>query len=377
MTRRAILLLTTALTLLACDGGPQPSGSPTRAAPSAPDGVSVATVPPTIAPAPTVPPSIAPAVACPPGSTPDEPGPIGQARPPGHTGPMIFDRNSHRIVLLAGLHRDAPARARLWSFDVCTNTWSRMDPGVPLSNMNDDPALVYDPGSDRILLIGPGSVWAYDAVSGSWSRSDAPTTVSGGPPQAVFDPISGRFIVRAADMWSYAAGADSWREIEQRGEIPGLHESSDCWARFLTYDASVDRLVLYLGYCAPGGAWNPEGWTWGTWEFDPRARTWSKQSISTPVLGSAFLPRVGDSYAYDEAHDRMVVHSSDGLIAYDATAHRWSTVSDSTSEPRPLDGSVGVVYDPVNARVVLYRDGVWAFDLATRTWTRLLAPSET
>ena len=330
---------------------------------------------------------------CPPGSTPDEPGPLDQARP-YRGGPMTFDRDAHRIVLLTGLASDQPARAQLWAFDVCSNTWARLGPEVPLSDDDDDPALGYDAGTDRILVFGAGSVWAYDVPSETWSRSEAPTTATGlYGPQAVLDPITGRWIVRdhwSAEMWSYDAGADAWREIEQRGEIPLLPGPApwqmDCFAQFLSYDSSADRLVLYLGYCAVRGG--PRGGTSQlaetTWEFDLRTRTWSQRSIETPELWYGYLPDPGRSHsAYDEANARTVVLDWYGLTAYDASAHRWKAVSTYARQIALLHGFDSVVYDPVNARFVLYGgdqddvwlDDVWAFDLETRTWTQLLAPS--
>jgi hypothetical protein len=329
-------------------------------------------------PTPTLDASIDPAATCPPGSTPDEPGPIGQARPPGRTSPMTFDRDSHQIVALIGLNRDEPARARLWAFDVCTNTWSRMGPGVPLGNDDDAPALVYDPGTDRILLIGQGWVRAYEPDGRIWTRSDAPTDHRGFGPDAVFDTATGRFFVMddAGTLWDYDSGTDTWRRIAARPEPsdPALGLQA---TQILAYVASADRLVLHLGYCPPEGAVVGSA---ATWEFDPRTRRWAEQRIATPSIGDLScgwsLPS-GGSPTYDEVSGRMVVHTwEDGFVAYDAVVHAWSIVGATAPEPRSLRGSDAVVYDPINARVVVYGDGLWAFDVAARAWTQLLAPSE-
>ena len=97
---------------------------------------------------------------CPPGSTPDTPGPAGQARPPSSPWASAFDRRAGRVVLVAPITPDDGPGVATWTFDVCTNTWTRMHP-------NREPPtlwarLVYDVDSDVTLLVSSRSVWAYD-----------------------------------------------------------------------------------------------------------------------------------------------------------------------------------------------------------------------
>lgn len=371
---------------------------------------------PSIAPSPVQPPSVTPVIdpelpwippgpadrgaiastaTCPPGSRPDEPGPADQVRPPSRRGPMTFDRDAHRIVVLIGEHRDEPARARLWSFDICTNTWSRMGPGVPLTNQDDDPPIVYDPGSGRVLLFGAGSVWTYDPVRDGWSRSDAPTNHGRVPGDAILDPLTGRiWVLQDERMWSYEPIKDGWREIDQSGEIPrgwwgeiiqpgerppgrsGAVQVMPIFTDLVTYVASVDRLVMYVGYFVTPGDSGP---TYaGTWEFDPREMKWVERSIDTPSIVESLAYIFIDptpSAVYDEASDRMIVRWVDRALAYDATAHRWSKVPEYAPEPDRLLEGADLVYDPVNERLVLFGGGLWGFDLATGTWTELLAPT--
>jgi hypothetical protein len=65
--------------------------------------------------------------ACPPGSTPDKPGPVDQARPSevSHLS-MAFDRRAGRLVAVV----DVDDAVETWTFDVCTNTWTRMRGGL-------------------------------------------------------------------------------------------------------------------------------------------------------------------------------------------------------------------------------------------------------
>ena len=64
------------------------------------------------------------AATCPPDTDPDTPGPADQDRPEaGWAGNMAaaFDRHTGRIVYVDTL-------GETWTFDVCTNTWHRMNP---------------------------------------------------------------------------------------------------------------------------------------------------------------------------------------------------------------------------------------------------------
>ena len=74
---------------------------------------------------PAVVPPVGQVFECPPGSTPDEPGPVDQARPRRWPwSAMAFDRRAGRLVALA----DTGDGVETWTFDVCTNTWTRMHP---------------------------------------------------------------------------------------------------------------------------------------------------------------------------------------------------------------------------------------------------------
>ena len=68
-------------------------------------------------------PSVGPAFACPPGSTPDQPGPVAQARPPA----APWSSTAIRGGSCSSGSRKKVAR-ETWTFDVCTNTWTRMHP---------------------------------------------------------------------------------------------------------------------------------------------------------------------------------------------------------------------------------------------------------
>jgi Galactose oxidase, central domain len=343
--------------------------------------------------------SIAPAATCPPGSTPDRPGPVDQARPSsGPIMPMAFDRDSGRIVLLQaadrGLHR-----VTTWTFDVCTNTWQQMSPDREPSGGGH---LVYDADSDlTIAVLAAGEVWAYDLESDTWTEKGRPPIhMRGWWRRIAYDPVSGLVVLREAEsssaltrartrLWTYDVDSDVWvkiHEVTPTSAQPEYQGLVDGHMQFV-YDASVGRFV---GFGFSGGA-NP---TSATWTFDLPTATWSRKEASPPAINYGWSATGGES-AYDEAAGMTVTFSSGFVAGYDASADRWMNLygrpsGEGREGPGPLDRDYhAMVYDPTNERLVVYgglaslvgarewqaMDEVWAFDVATREWTRLLAPS--
>jgi hypothetical protein len=300
---------------------------------------------------------VVPALVCPPGSAPDAPGPVDQARP--FTPEMwAFDRGAGRLVTIAG--------AETWTFDVCTNTWARMQPNLEPAGLDPTDRLVYDVDSGVTIAVGwnTGRVWAYDLAANTWTaKRDVPVDRT----LWAYDPVSGDVVATdnadAAQWWAYDVETDTWSPIRQANG-PGLAE--------FAYDASVDRIVAY----AFGAASVPE-----TWLLDLRTGAWSRSDAVTPGIVAGWgLPH---SIVYDESAERTAIVSNSGLAAYDATADDWVFVvgGDPGSVPDLM------TYDSVNERLIgpgptsnqgvaPGQGGVVAFDLLTREWTVLLGPSE-
>jgi hypothetical protein len=304
--------------------------------------------------------------ACPPGSTPDKPGPVDQARPLGlaPTGAALaFDRRAGRLVAVTGT-TDGPA-TETWTFDVCTNTWTRMPP-------NREPPrfgwarLVYDVDSDATLLVSSGGVWAYDLQANTWTEKGVVSDAW----LWAYDPLSGLVVAQggldpAAPLSTYDVETDTWTPIQEVGAPETGAVSGGGWPVYgvLAYDASVDRIVAVAGV--------------ETWLFDIRTHGWSRSHAVPPhVLDWWTLPAI----AYDETAKRTVIGGNVRMAAYDATTDRWEPVE--FPGPDAWHG-VSIVYDPVNERLVVLPDsweswegganaGVVAYDLSTREWTVLL-----
>jgi hypothetical protein len=323
--------------------------------------------------------SLAAAPSCPAGSTPDKPGPVDQARPPrsGITA-MAFDRDSGRIVLLAS----AAGSPETWTFDVCRNTWTLMQPaGGPPREAASGAALVHDVRADLTIAVGgDGSTWAYDLEADTWTEKGA--APAAGRLLLLYDPVADRVIATSTtapvQIWAYDVDGDEWTRV-----IPSNAPSRR--VALLAYDSSVDRIL------APRSL---TGWGAGTLLLDPRAGRWSEARALVPAFSEWFLS--GGEIAYDEAGQRTVVFSDGLVIAYDAASDRWETLYE-TDPAMPDEWTAGtarvghwMVYDSVNERLVVYggwarrlndwvqveADDVLAFDPAAGTWTVLLEPSE-
>ena len=258
--------------------GPQAAGGGPHA--PRPAATPAATPSPTAPPAPppgTPPPRVAvavgPAPTCPPGSTPDTPGPADQARPPRDAPTALaFDRRAGRLVALAG----TDDRVETWTFDVCTNTWTRMHP-----NREPPPGtgqLVYDVDSDVTIAsdVNPdvglrprGRHLDGEGLRSGRSESRAPVLRPGlGPRRRHGD--DGDPDTLGLELWSYEVETDTWTPIRQANRLA-------VEPREFAYDASVDRIVAYSDAGErPGGA--------RTWLFDLRTGTWSGTGAVTPAF---------------------------------------------------------------------------------------------
>jgi hypothetical protein len=298
---------------------------------------------------PVVMPPVAPAVACPAGTNPDRPGPAAQIRPAlGGGTSWAFDRRAGRLVALG----PTDTALETWTFDVCTNTWTRMHP-------NREPApgveyLIYDADSDLTIGVPSrnweypeviGNVWAYDLEANTWTAHGvAPTSGLG-----FYDPVSGLVF---AGEWTYDVETDTWTPNPRGGDCP-----QQC-----VYDASVDQALGYAG-------------EEGVVLYDIRTGTLSKSGADTPdcTMHAWAAPAV----VYDEAAQRTVVAGADRWGAYDAAADRWEILFEIDGENRP---GTPAVYDPTNRRLIVFGGGIGvggdlvAFDLVNREWTVLLEP---
>lgn len=322
-----------------------------------------------------------PAATCPPGATPDLPGEVDQVRPgegPWNNQAAVFDTHAGRIVFL-------DETAESWTFDVCTNTWDRMDPdGTPGSQEIGDRVvgeLVYDVDSDRTIAFGPHYVSVYNATTNSWSNRPGPANmdVSFEAPGigAVYDPASGLVLVVTDDglLAAYDVDTDTWTEvgriIEAR-EITSEGQTQSAFPPFLVgYVAETDRLA-FLGF--DGAPFQDEGRL-----LNPR--TGESAPLEQPEGGvwggfGAFRYATGGETAY--------TYGNSGVCRLDSASLDWNC-----NPYVGMSGPSAMVYDPINDRIVVINnscctwpgttvtDDVQAIDFNTGEQIELLITANT
>jgi hypothetical protein len=319
---------------------------------------------------------------CPPGTHPDRAGSAQQERPPQAAfqgwlpGAAAFDSGSGRIVLVPP-NSDTSG---LWTFNVCTNTWAPMPwPDGDLTGWVQ--SFVYNADSRVFVAFeAGGGTWTLDPDLRSWTRQPTLWAPSSSL-QAVYRDATGLLVVRdpvASELWTYDVETDTWAEIDQGAVIPP--GASNGFSQLLAYDASVDRLILYV----PGGGGDAR-----TWEFEMRSGSWTRQPTVTPQADVVS----GHELVYDQRNEVSVLFSDGVLAAYDASSHRWQTLSDEPANHgsafRPVNRTLfAMAYDSVNGRVVVMGGGsrinrifretgdVLALDVGTGEWTELVPTRE-
>lgn len=318
---------------------------------------------------------VPPESVCAAGADPDRPGPVDQVRPlaPEFAGMRAaFDTESGRIVMVT--------LGETWSFDVCTNTWTRMAPAPAGTG---EATLVYDQDSDRTVAftgLEPVEAWAYDVDADSWSggtESDPPLTLElyPGAAQAIYDPVSGLIATpgRGGRYGTYDVDSDRWDTVtleegdgadDDFGIVIGYHPETD---RVIEWATDVSLVDLRDGSVTVDDDEAPEliyGWP------------------PPPILTAS-----------DPDQGLGIIHTLGGgeLHAYDPALPGWTVIYGEDDFPGgPYDGIRGydaMAYDTVNDRLVviggIYKtqsgwpatDDVWALDTASGAWTQLLEPS--
>ena len=316
-----------------------------------------------------------PAATCTPGATPDLPGPIGQVRPgegPWSNQPAVFDTRAGRIVFV-------DETAETWTFDVCTNTWQRMEPEDDPYSAPELGVLVYDVDSDRTIAFSPAGVSVYNANMNSWTHRAGPQDLSFGSfwLGSVYDPASGLVLALADDgvLAAYDVDTDTWTEIGpiiEPGEITSEGQTQTVVPGFLVgHIAETDRLA-FLGF--DGAPFQDEGGL-----LNPR--TGDTVPLSQPVGG---VQGGFGSFYYATGGETAYVYGR-GVCRLDPVHLNW----DCNDASRQTEGSSAMVYDPVNDRIVVINnscctwpgttvtDGVHAIDFNTGDRIELLTTANT
>ncbi len=328
-----------------------------------------------------------PAATCPPDTDPNSPGPADQERPePGWTGNLAaaFDQHTGRIVYVDTL-------GETWTFDVCANTWHRMNPtGVLIGEPS--AGLVYDIDSDLTVALGYEHISVYDANTNTWTQPSNDTIGIGDglivPMGAVYDPVTGLIIttrwvgwgeqVENAgywEVWAYDVDTNEWTLIGTVSFEPSQaqRQGNDTqWLELLSYSQTIDRLIFTSDIQT-------------TVLVDPRTGGATSSTTDTPIVNLVWPVGV-----FGPAADTVYVKLGRGdICGFDTSTRTWTACFDT---PATLQNNRHTVFaamvgDPINQRLILINgiggdwwvngtDDVWAIDLDTEEWIQLLEASD-
>jgi len=262
---------------------------------------------------------------------------------------------------------------------VNTNTWIKMNPETIPPGRTDSP-LVYDSGSDMIILFGGengpnnpmrNDTWAYSYETDSWTNMSpilAPSVRFGHG--FTYDSESDRVImfsgfnqsdtqgkhINHQETWEYDYNQNLWTNLN-----PSSMPAPRCYGT-MVYDEESDRTILF------GGILNGNILTADTWAYDYNTNTWENMNPSShPSI--RFWPIM----AYNTEADRIILYG--GLAAgatiltdtwaYDYNTNTWTNLSPIN---HPTESSGALIYDTKN-NVCLLFGGIYSNDiLSSITW---------
>ncbi len=214
---------------------------------------------------------------------------------------------------------------------------------------------VYHAGLQKVLVIDTGSS-SRPAQIWSWDGSAWTLIHSGGlfPRQSAplaYDSARDRLVVYGG--WSSSLGylSATW-EWDRTSWIPIQTSSLQPPARAghgMVYDEQRQRTVLYGGY-------NQSGPFGDTWEWD--GENWARVAASGPSAAYA-----GISMAYDPLRARVLLYKNTSaqqeLWEWDGLT--WSQYAGNIPH---VSGSTSIAFDRARARLIVAGDGIWEFDPA-------------
>jgi N-acetylneuraminic acid mutarotase len=305
---------------------------------------------------------------------------------------MTYDVESDRVILFGGLVGPPPNPLLndTWSYEVSTNTWTKMAPAQ--SPAPGEGPLAYDIQSDRaILFLGtigwppeevPSETWAYDFNTDTWTNlepSTAPPPLLG--ERMVYDEESNRMIlfggidsmefathgriVFTNETWAYDFDANTWTQMEPEVSPPGVNYFP------MAYDAGADRIIL-IGS-------NALDITDDTWIYDYNTDTWeARQTTDSPkhrdYSAMVYAAGIGQTILFGEGEP---VAKND-TWAYDFDTNTWTQLE--PDGPPSERGWHAMAYSSAAEQVILFGGGrtrerftleTWVYDPQANTWTNV------
>ena len=212
---------------------------------------------------------------------------------------LVFDSSRKRMLLFGGRYRADQATGNytmyndLWSFDVNTDTWTKLSPTGDIPSPRANLAMLYDEATDKVLLYGGSTspsglsfaplsdTYIYDPETQHWTR----LTLDISPPKRLFhrlvmETASNRAILYGGgdenaffgpfynDVWAFSMTSQSWQQLwEWSG--PGSGPDARIYPA-MAADPVRGRIVMFAGHDD-----TQVGNRNDVWSFDPSNGTWT------------------------------------------------------------------------------------------------------
>lgn len=319
-------------------------------------------------------------------------GPVTWSLVPAGATPMTsrayhsaaYDPVGNQLVAVSGIRTSTTYLDEVWALSLSPAThWTQLNPPVPAPDAIFQHTAIYDPLGHRMIIFGDAVlfgpvVWALD-LSGApvWTRLHpaGPTPTGTVGHTAIYDPSGPRMLTFGGGatsnntVWALSLDATpTWSQILTAGTPPdGRVDHASI------YDPSGPRMIVFGGYSNVGG---------------PRNDVWALSLDATPTwtellpAGTLPNPRTTPSAVYDPLNARMIIYGGYviGFNLHDTWALSLTGTPTWTQLPTtggPSEAFINhtAIYDPSGPRMIVsLGDSTWALPLDGAYAWQYLAP---
>jgi len=185
------------------------------------------------------------------------------AQPPAEDGAMAYDPRHHRPIMFGGKGDDDHDVNELWSLDVVTRQWQKIEPRGDWPPASEDHTLIYDPVGYRMIMYGgengspTNKTWSLDLTTLGWRDLTDPSAPFREDHTAIYDSRAKRMVVFGGrdtfintpdEVWTFDLDLSSpnlyhWERLATTGPTPGGR--SDHTA---IYDSTGNRMIIFGGW---------------------------------------------------------------------------------------------------------------------------------